>query len=116
MKKIIERKKKIWGILKPEIEAEINGDYNVDVQGLYEDDMYFHARVKLGASVYLEAQCDVGVLGYYAVELVFFIEDRKVGYVVNNNSFKDAIKAIKKTKILERVAQLEEEADKLIRL
>lgn len=109
----IERKKKIWEVVKPQIEEEVAGKYEVGVQGLSEYSEYFHPIVRLGNFGYLKTQCDVDDESYYSLSLILFIGNGNIEIRIVDD-LKLAIKVLETSKIEDCVKVLRTEINKMI--
>lgn len=89
-----ERKKKLWKQLKPKIEEEVAGKYEVDVDELYDDSECFRPIVKITDWLSLEAQCYIGSNSYHALMFVFYFEGERRTIRTDYRNFRSAIEGI----------------------
>jgi len=65
------RKNKIWESLKNDFLKHIPKGYEVKVEGLKEDDKYFHPTISITKDIILHSQCDIDSTNIYSFTLLY---------------------------------------------
>ena len=65
-----ELKQKHWKSIKNDFMKLIPKQYKVEVEGIENNDKYYHPKVKISDDIYLKGQCDIEHNNVYAVNLI----------------------------------------------
>jgi len=111
MSEIIQKKKEAWEILKPKIEAEVEGKYVVEVEDLEKDGKYFHPYINMEENIKLYAQSNISeneneipTAPYYALQIIMQKKDFEICVPIHI-SFKEAIQVTKKKSLVKKVKE-----------
>lgn len=115
-----ELKQKHWKSIKKEFIAKIPKHFKIEVNGIEDDNVYYHPIITLSDDFYIHCQCDINkkyvygfclkskrsiTVDYLSYSPVISLYDGKMEYVLNNF-----------TKILEKLIAAENEIFKIYSL
>lgn len=115
-----ELKQKHWKSIKKEFIAKIPKQFKIEIQGIEDDNKYYHPIITLSDEFYIHSQCDLNTKYIYGFCLksnrsitidsliyspVIYLYDDKMDYFLNNY-----------TKILEKLIAAENEIFKIYSL